>query len=90
MPASRQAIINQSSVKSRMKKYLFAISSFFLPFVALAHEEGVETTGQQLKEFLPFEHLEHGHWFAVILSIILWAALIYAVYSLVQKFRKTQ
>lgn len=80
-----------------MKKYLFAISSFFLPFVALAHdasngshEEGAETIGQQLKEFLPFEHLEHGHWFAVILSIILWAALIYAVYSLVQKFRKTQ
>ncbi|MBI4094834.1 MAG: hypothetical protein HY435_01415 [Candidatus Liptonbacteria bacterium] len=75
-----------------MKKYLIAISSFALPLVAIAngaHEEGSETVGQQLQEFLPFEHIEHGHWFAVILSILLWASLAYTAYSLIQKFRKT-
>ncbi len=75
-----------------MKKYFITFSSFFLPFVALAngaHEEGPETVGQQLQEFLPFEHLEHGHWFAVVLSVVLWASLIYTAYVLTQKFRKT-
>lgn len=75
-----------------MKKYLIIISSFFLPLVAMAngaHEEN-PSIGHQLQELLPFEHLEHGHWPAVILSIILWTSFIYAVYSLIQKFRKTQ
>lgn len=79
-------------MKSCMKKYLITISSFFLPLVALANgarEENLSIT-HQLEEFLPFEHLEHGHWFAVVLSIILWASLIYTIYSLVQKFRKGQ
>ena len=74
-----------------MKKYFITASGFLLPLVALAngaHEEGPETVGQQLKEFLPFEHLEHGHWFAVILSIILWASLVYTAYSLINKFKK--
>lgn len=75
-----------------MKKYLLAISSFFLPLMALAngaHEED-PSIAHQFEEFLPFEHLEHGHWFAVVLSVILWTSLIYTIYSLVQKFRKTQ
>jgi len=76
-----------------MKKYLIAISSFASPLIALAHganEEEPETVGQQLQEFLPFEHLGHGHWFAVVLSIVLWASLLYTVYSLIQKFRRSQ
>jgi len=76
-----------------MKKYLIAISSFALPLVAIAngaHEEEPETIGQQLQEFLPFEHLGHGHWFAVVLSVVLWASLLYTVYSFIQKFRKPQ
>ena len=73
-----------------MKKHLIAINSFFLPLVALANGAHEEDPGiaHQFEEFLPFEHLEHGHWFAVILSILLWASLIYATYSLVNKFRK--
>ena len=61
-----------------MKKYLITISSFLLPLVALAngaHEEGPETVGQQ--------------WFAVVLCVVLWASLIYTVYTLIQKFSKT-
>ena len=75
-----------------MKKYLITISSFLLPLVALANGAHEEDPGiaHQLEEFLPFEHFEHGHLFAVILSVILWASLIYTIYSLVQKFRKTQ
>lgn len=73
-------------------KIFIGIISFFLPFVALANgeqAEGPETVGQQLQEFFPFEHLEHGHWFAVVLSVVLWASLIYTAYALIQKFRKT-
>lgn len=73
-----------------MKKYLITISSFLLPFVALAngtHEEN-PSVSHQLQELLPFEHLEHGHWFAVVLSILLWASLVYTAYSLIQKFKK--
>lgn len=75
-----------------MKKYLIAIGSFLLPLVALAngaHEEDPSII-HQLEEFLPFEHLEHDHWFAVVLSVLLWASLVYTAYSLVQKFRKPQ
>lgn len=75
-----------------MKKYLITIGSFLLPLAAMAHgthEEDPSIT-HQLEELLPFEHLEHGHWFAVILSILLWASLVYAIYSLIQKIRKTQ
>lgn len=73
-----------------MKKYFITINSFLLPLMAMAngaHEEDPSIT-HQLEEFLPLEHLEHGHWFAAVLSILLWASLIYIIYSFIQKFRK--
>ncbi len=60
----------------------------------MAHEElgapkESENLSQQFRKFLPFEHLAESHWFAVVLSILLWASLIYTAYALIQKFRKT-
>lgn len=75
-----------------MKKYFIAISGFLLPLVSMAngmHEEDM-TIGYQLGEMMPFEHFGEGHWFAAILSIIFWVSLVYTIYSLIQKFRKTQ
>lgn len=51
-------------------------------------QEESPSIAQQVEELLPFEHLEQGHWFAIILSILLWASLVYAIYSLINKFRK--
>lgn len=75
-----------------MKKYFIVLSSFIFPFAVMAHgaqEEG-KTLMDQFKEFLPFEHLKEGHWFAVIFSIILWISFIIALYPLVAKIRKKQ
>lgn len=75
-----------------MKKYFITIVVFSLPYLALANGAGeVEKAGlnHQLQEFLPFEHLEEGHWFAVIFSVILWAALIFTIYTLVKKLKKS-
>lgn len=76
-----------------MKKYLIIISSFLLPFVALAHGMEVEEEsgiGHQMEELSPFTHMGEGHYFAVAVSAILWVSLIYTIFSLTQKFRKPQ
>ncbi len=77
-----------------MKNYLISSLSFLLPFIASAHgldETVMEESGisHQLQELLPFVHMNEGHWFAVILSLILWASLAYTAYSLVKKLTKT-
>ncbi len=71
-----------------MKNIGIGLSSLLLPFAALANGAEDPSISHQLQEFLPFEHLEHGHWFGVILSIVLWASLIYALYSIARKIRK--
>ncbi len=71
-----------------MKKYLIAISGFFLPLTALAHSAHHEenpSIAYQLGKFLSFGYLESGDWLMTILSIILWASLIYVAYLLVKK-----
>jgi hypothetical protein len=74
-----------------MKKYFIAISSLFLPLIALAHsahyEENPSTT-YWFEDLLPFKYLENGNWFIAILCILFWAVLIYIIYLLVNKFRK--
>lgn len=75
-----------------MKKYLITLSAFILPFVTFAHGMEMEETNgiaHQLQELSPFEHFEEGHWVAFVLSAILWVSLVYTVYSLIKKFRKT-
>ena len=71
-----------------LKKILFSFAIFLSTPVAVlangSHEEEVGI-GAQLNELLPFEHFGEGHWVAFILSVILWAALIYTVYTLVVK-----
>lgn len=77
--------------KRRMTKYLMVIGSYILPVLVLAnggdnHEEDI-SINHQIEELLPFEHFGEGHWFAFVLSIILWLSLIYAIFSLIQRFR---
>lgn len=50
-------------------------------------EEGVGIA-HQLEELLPFGHFRDNHLFAAILSILLWASLIYAATSLFKRFSK--
>lgn len=74
-----------------MKKYLIGFIGYFLPLATFAN--GMEenpSVAHQLEELLPFEHLEHGHWFAVILSVLLWISLVYTIYSLVKKTKKSK
>lgn len=77
-----------------MKKYLIAASNFLLPLAALAH--GMETEveeessfGHQMEGFMPFSQVGEEHYFAAVLSIILWASFVYAIYSLIKNFKKT-
>lgn len=72
-----------------MKKVLIAMCGF-LPFIALAHggaamEEELGL-GHQMEELLPFMHYSEGHYFAMVFIVVLWAAFIYALYSLIKKF----
>lgn len=75
-----------------MKKYFIALSSSLLPFIALANGSGEEDTSiiHQLEEVFPLEHLEHGHWVAVVVSVILWLSLVYTVVSLIRKLTSSQ
>lgn len=70
-----------------MKKYFIAAYGFIMPLVVSANGGENPSITHQIEEFLPFEHLEHGHWFAAALSIVLLVSLVYTVYSLIQKFR---
>ena len=70
------------------KKLLMGLLFLFAATMPLSlangmHEEEA-TVRAQLNELLPFEHLSEGHWFAFLLSTILWISLLYAIYSLVQ------
>ena len=73
-----------------MKKYIFAIVTLF-PLAALAHGMEVEEEsgiGHQMEELGPFAHMGEGHYYAAIVSAILWASLVYTVYSLVVRMKK--
>ena len=73
-----------------MKKYIFAIATLF-PLGAIAHGMEVEEEsgiGHQMEELWPLTHMGEGHYYALILSLILWASLVYTVYSLVMKMKK--
>lgn len=73
-----------------MKKYIFQIVSIFFPLLVFAHGDMEMESGflGQLKEFSPLEHFEEGHWFAGVLSLVLWSSFIFAAYSLIKKSRK--
>lgn len=76
-----------------MKKYLITIISYILPVLALANGAPPEEDAAvftQLQELLPFEHIEEGHWLAFTLSILLWLSFVYAIFSLIQRFRKSK
>ncbi len=73
-----------------MKKYILAMS-FLFPWAALAHgmEIGEESgLGHQMEELMPFSHMGEEHYYAVIVSVILWASLVYTIYSLLMKMKK--
>jgi len=72
-----------------MVKYVLGVVSFFFPLVALANGEEDPSVIHQLEELLPFEHLEHGHWVSAVLSLILWVSLLYTVFAILKKFRKS-
>lgn len=69
-----------------MKKSLLFLAAL-LPSVSFAADMPAEGygIGAQLSELLPFVHYSEGHWFAAILSVVLWVSLIYALYSLWKK-----
>ena len=78
-----------------MKKTLgvFPVLIILLLSVAMAHGEEIdgmdemeeEGIGHQMAELLPFEHVEENHWFAFVMSILLWLSFIYTLYSLYKK-----
>ncbi|HLC45697.1 MAG TPA: hypothetical protein VJI67_02385 [archaeon] len=59
--------------------------------LAMVHGHAGETTGEenslghQLGELMPFGYLSEGETFAAFLSVVLWASLFYAFYSLLKK-----
>ncbi|HLD80642.1 MAG TPA: hypothetical protein VJA40_01430 [archaeon] len=68
--------------------FLLAIAGFFANANG-AHEEAEPVDlGHQLDEMLPFHHLSEGHSFAAVLSVVLWASLFYALYSLYNAWKK--
>lgn len=72
-----------------IKRIIFSLATILsMPVNVLANGDHEEETGigAQLNELLPFEHIGEGHWVAFILSTILWLALLYTIYSLVQKY----
>jgi len=75
-----------------MRRLLITAAAFLLSASpALANGEHVEEEsgiGTQFNELLPFHHIGEGHWIAVILSIILWIALIYTIYSVIKSLTK--
>ncbi|KKT28461.1 MAG: hypothetical protein UW15_C0030G0007 [Parcubacteria group bacterium GW2011_GWC1_44_10] len=71
-----------------MRKYIIAFYGSVLPFFALAngeHGEEGSAFADQMNELLPMVHFGEAHYVSAIVSIILWLALIYTVYSLVRK-----
>lgn len=78
-----------------MIKILVLFGVLFLPFSVMAQDVHADdhpedaAAFEQLMEFLPFEHFNEGHWFSVVLSVLLWLSLFYAVYSLISKIIKS-
>lgn len=67
-----------------MKKYYILLAGALLPLVTFANGTEESGFGHQMRELSPFEHLGEGHWYAFVLSTVLWLSLIYTVYSLVK------
>ena len=65
---------------------IFGLLALISPLV-FAEMETMEdsSVSDQFNELQPFSHLSEGHWFAFILSLLLWLSLIYTIYSLVQR-----
>lgn len=74
-----------------VKSFAISVIGFLAPVTVWAAEsEMMQESGVvgQLKELLPFVHLQEGHWLAMIVSAILWASLVYTVYAIIQKVQK--
>lgn len=81
-----------------MKQLLVSFSLLLAnPAIALAngdhtegeeHVEEVAETGNNLVNFSPFKYIGEGDLLAALVSIILWIALIYAIYSLIKQLAK--
>ena len=72
-------------IYKNMKKYYFLLAGALMPLVTFANGTGESGFGHQMRELSPFEHMGEGHWYAFVLSTVLWLSLIYTVYSLVKK-----
>lgn len=76
-----------------IKRIIFSLATILsMPVNVLANGDHEEETGigAQLNELLPFEHIGEGHLVAFVLSTILWLALLYTIYSLVQRYLVTK
>ena len=80
-----------------IKRLLASLSMLlFLAITPLALANGTHTSGHeedtgighQLEEILPFHHFAEGHMLAGVMLIVLWAALFYMIYSLIQLLKK--
>lgn len=54
----------------------------------LERQSGNQNIFIQLNEFLPYEHLGHGHPLSAIFALAFWAALVLAILLLIKGYRK--
>ncbi|OGY25638.1 MAG: hypothetical protein A2Z24_00570 [Candidatus Woykebacteria bacterium RBG_16_44_10] len=59
------------------------IASPIAVFSSRAHPAD-QSIQSQLREFLPYEHLGHGHTLTAVISLVFWIALVYMLTSLIK------
>ncbi len=76
-----------------MKTKLTVLSiSLFLSMLPLTLANGVHeedmSFGHQMEEMMPFMHMGEDHWLSALLSVVLWLAFFYTVYSIFKMLTK--